>query len=503
MKRFVGIFVFLWIGMNAVWAQYQPTAVDEALMERVVEMMDELSDDQLGEVGAFLEAVALRIDMESRKWRFFLEILRAVGSQLGVLDELVIQKSDSVWELKNSLLSELSEWNYKLLLNHIDPTIVDQEIVILEFTDLECPFCRRHHRDGTLQSVVERYPEVSYATMAFPLDFHPLARPASAALICIQQYAGYDAAAQYKDELFVDGLRSADDIQTTLRTLWLTSTEISRCVSWGDTLDAVDEQIRLGKLMWARGTPANIILHIPTRRYILISGAVGSERFDEPVQALLEGDRAYFANTSTTSPFPGSGWAPVPAPIRQADTVDRAEFLDTAYIQWNPDAPVSVIEFSDAQCPFCQKHTNAGTLDEVLETYGDQVNIIYGHFPLSFHPNAQKAGEAIECAGKLWWEEWFFAFKSALYAEWWDASIWVAKIAAETAGLDVDALVDCVESGEFAQQVQDSMVFGRSLGVTGTPGNIVLDTNTLQVTKISGAVPASAFDSAIKSVLHK
>jgi len=60
-----------------------------------------------------------------------------------------------------------------------------------------------------------------------------------------------------------------------------------------------------------------------------------------------------------------------------------------------------VIEFSDVQCPFCSRHTLAGTLDQVLQKYGDDINIIFGHFPLSFHPNAQQAGEALECAGKI------------------------------------------------------------------------------------------------------
>lgn len=87
------------------------------------------------------------------------------------------------------------------------------------------------------------------------------------------------------------------------------------------------------------------------------------------------------------------GVPPAPPPItvpKSLSQSDYDDFLKTAYVQGNKDAPVSIIEFSDVQCPFCQRHTNNETLDMVLEKYGDEVNVIYGHFPLSFHQNAQK-----------------------------------------------------------------------------------------------------------------
>jgi len=118
-----------------------------------------------------------------------------------------------------SLLPTLDDAKYKYLINQLDPVVADHEIVILEFTDLECPFCARHHTAGTLQTVVDAYPEVSYATLAFPLSFHPLARPAAEAMLCAQTYASYDAATELKDELLTNGLDSVDDIQSALTTL--------------------------------------------------------------------------------------------------------------------------------------------------------------------------------------------------------------------------------------------------------------------------------------------
>lgn len=194
--------------------------------------------------------------------------------------------------------------------------------------------------------------------------------------------------------------------------------------------------------------------------------------------------------------------APAPAAPTKADQAAVDTFMETAYIAGNKDAKVSVIEFSDVQCPFCQRHVNNGTLDQVAEKYGDDVNIIFAHFPLSFHQNAQKAGEAIECAGKIAGEEGFFAFKKAFFARGGDSSMAIAKEAAGDAGIDATELETCVNGGEFAQKVTDQMAFGRSLGVTGTPGNIVLNNETLEFTKVSGAVPATAFDASITSYLQ-
>ena len=182
-------------------------------------------------------------------------------------------------------------------------------------------------------------------------------------------------------------------------------------------------------------------------------------------------------NAPAAAPTPTPA-APTPAPAPASTSIDLWEleaFYETAYVDGNKEAKVSVIEFSDVQCPFCQRHVNGGTLDAVKEKYGDDVSIVFAHFPLSFHQNAQKAGEALECAGKIGGEEGFFAFKKAFFAAWGDSSLAIAKEAATEAGMDATELETCVNGGEFAQKVTDQMTFGRKLGVTGTPGNIVMN----------------------------
>lgn len=209
--------------------------------------------------------------------------------------------------------------------------------------------------------------------------------------------------------------------------------------------------------------------------------------------------------TAEPAPTPVPTPSPTPTPEPAAVKVAQAEydkFLEGAYIDGNENAPITVIEFSDVECPFCQRHNSNWTLDQVNEKYGDDVNVIFAHFPLSFHANAQKAWEAIECAGKLWGKEKFFEFKDAYFGKGWNSSMELAQEAATDVGLDADKLMDCVDSGEFTQKVKDHMAFGQSLGVTWTPGNIVIDNETLETQKVSWAVPATAFDPAITSFLN-
>ena len=227
---------------------------------------------------------------------------------------------------------------------------------------------------------------------------------------------------------------------------------------------------------------------------LLLTGAFGNKGSDTAPVAV--------APTPVVAPTPAAPAAPTPAAPTKATQASVDAFLETAYVSGNKDAKVSVIEFSDVQCPFCQRHVNNGTLDQVAEKYGDDVNIIFAHFPLSFHANAQKAGEAIECAGEIGWEEGFFAMKKAYFAAGGDSNMDIAKAAAVTAGLDGDAVMDCVNAWTYTQKVKDQMAFGQSLGVTGTPGNIVINNETLDYVKVSGAVPATSFDAPIASYLN-
>lgn len=522
-KLLSGLCIFVF-GLSAVlW--YTSTQQDQAILDKIESLGGNVANESLHDLVEMLEWIEMMYEVWSMKqwyatniktifeWILVDRILGDINNKEREVQikKLMPEKNEPIPvepppPANTYRTSELSQGDFDLLMNHVDPIIADHEIVILEFTDLQCPFCKRHHQNETLQKITATYPEVSYATLAFPLSFHQNAQWAAEAMNCVHRVAGYGQAMIYKDISMETWLWDVDDITDSVYDMGLNSqqeSEIFSCMRNGDTKNAVKQQMDLWQGMWVTGTPGNIVLHMPTKRFVKISGAVPESAFTDTVEAMLAGDRSEFEISGVSPSYvPSPTPAPKPAPSAPIlEVLTQSEydtFLDTAYIRGNKDAAVSIIEFSDVQCPFCQRHTNNGTLDQVQDTYGDEVNIIFAHFPLSFHQNAQKAGEALECAGKLWWEEWFYAFKKAYFAAWGDSNMEIAKEAAMDVGLDDEVFIACVESGEFAQKVKDQMAFGRLLWVTGTPGNIVVNNTTLETIRVSGAVPATSFDTAIK-----
>lgn len=132
------------------------------------------------------------------------------------------------------------------------------------------------------------------------------------------------------------------------------------------------------------------------------------------------------------------------------------------------EGPITIVEFSDFQCPFCSRL--AGSLDELLEAYPDQVRLEFRHFPLSFHANAQIAAEAAVCADQ---QGRFWELHDAMFANQGSLARDGLMVLAREAGVDVDALTACLDSGEAATRVAADQEAGRSLGVTGTPNFFV------------------------------
>lgn len=159
------------------------------------------------------------------------------------------------------------------------------------------------------------------------------------------------------------------------------------------------------------------------------------------------------------------------------------------------DAPITIIEFSDYQCPFCARAEPA--VKRVLEFYKGKVNFVYRDFPLSFHQYAQKAAEASECAdeqGKFWqYHDILFEKQS----EWSSGGVLKLKEYAIGLGLDSKKFNECLDSGKYANEVQKDIEDGQNYGVSGTPAFFI---NGIEV---SGAQPFDVFQKIIDAELNK
>lgn len=166
------------------------------------------------------------------------------------------------------------------------------------------------------------------------------------------------------------------------------------------------------------------------------------------------------------------------------------ELTDSEHSRGNPDAKITLVEYSDFECPFCAKFHP--TMKQVLAEYGDDVRWVYRHYPLPFHPNAQKAAEASECVAKLAGNDAFWVYADTIIdkQESLGNTLTPAAIqeAAQATGVDMAAFKTCLDSGEMAQAVTDDMNGGSSAGVSGTPGTVIVTKDGPQ-SLIPGAYP--------------
>ncbi len=187
------------------------------------------------------------------------------------------------------------------------------------------------------------------------------------------------------------------------------------------------------------------------------------------------------------------------ADANQPKVGDVVPLKDTDFVRGSKDAEITLIEYSDFQCPYCQKFHP--TAKQLLSAYEGKVNWTLRHFPLSFHENAQKASEASECAAKLGGNDAFWAMGDKMFETGRISETELPALAVEV-GLDKEKFTTCLTSGEFAQKVQAGLLEGQKAGVTGTPGNILINNKTGEKVLIPGAVPYAQIKSAVDQMLE-
>jgi len=192
------------------------------------------------------------------------------------------------------------------------------------------------------------------------------------------------------------------------------------------------------------------------------------------------------------------------APDERAEKNVRPVAVDRDHIFGNTDAEISLIEYSDFECPYCK--TFYPTAKKVVEIYAGKVNWVYRHFPLDFHnPGAQKEAEASECAAELGGNDAFWAYADQIYkrthsnGKGFPVSN-LTPLGVEI-GLDEKAFTACLDSGRHAALIQADFDNGVASGIKGTPGNILLNNKTGKARFAAGAQPLETFKAEIDRLL--
>ncbi|MBP7768295.1 thioredoxin domain-containing protein [Candidatus Woesebacteria bacterium] len=210
----------------------------------------------------------------------------------------------------------------------------------------------------------------------------------------------------------------------------------------------------------------------------------------------------------------GGGTAPTAAvPTAQQPTAPSGPTADqlnqlpklgaNEHVRGAKNPVVTLVEYSDFECPFCARFHP--TTKKILEEYGDKVQLVYRYYPLSFHPNAQKAAEAAACIAKQGGNDAFWKYADAVFAKQealgGQLNPQAITDSAQAAGVNMDTYKKCLDSGEMAAVVKADMDGGAAAGINGTPGTIVMTKDGAQEL-INGALPYEQVKATVEKYLN-
>jgi len=342
------------------------------------------------------------------------------------------------------------------------------KVTLVEWSDYQCPFCAQHTRE-TAPRIEQDYVETGKVRVMFrdlPLtQIHPQAAKAAEAARCAGELGAGEGYWGMHDHLFEtqdawsgqEG--AAEHFKGLAGELGLDGAAFAACLDGGAQAAAVQADLAEAQKLGLSGTPSFTVAGA------VLEGALPFEEFQKPFDILVAGGTL----PTATPPPPTPKLVEIDAPTYEVD-------LGDAPAKGDPDAPITVVEFSDYQCPYCAEY--------VAETYPvlntefiakGRVRYVFKDFPLTqIHPQAPAAAQAAHCARDEGGDEAYWKMHDALFAgqDRWAGQSAPAPVFGELAreqGLDGDRLAACVESGRHQARVDEAARQAQSLGLSGTP----------------------------------
>lgn len=364
------------------------------------------------------------------------------------------------------------------------------KVTMVMWSDFQCPFCSRV--EPTIKQILDTYKDdVKVVWKNQPLSFHPHAMPAAKAAMAAHKQGKFW---QMHDLMFQNQQQLGDaQYETWAKQIGLDIAKWKKDMGSPEIEAAVKKDAAYGAQVGADGTPTFFV------NGKLISGALPFDSFkaviDEQIAKanaeLKRGtkqEKLYEVLTAENVKQAGSAPAPQAAPAAPEGPVKVD--VGNAPVLGDKSAPVTVVVWSDFQCPFCSRVEP--TLAQLRTDYGKKVKFVWKNQPLSFHPNAMPAAEAAMAAaeqGKFWeYHDKLFANQQALGPELYE------RLAKEV-GLDVKKWKASVDSGKHKAAIQADMAQGAQVGAGGTP------TFFINGRKLVGAQPVDAFKQVIDAEL--
>jgi len=377
-------------------------------------------------------------------------------------------------------------------------------VTIVVFSDFQCPFCSRV--EATMDQIKQQYgkDKVRVVWKNEPLPFHKDARPAATAAQAVFAAKGSDAFWKFHATAFKNQRELNDaNYEKWAGEAGVDAATFKKFVADPKVAAKVEEDHQIAQKVGANGTPHFYINGVE------LSGAQPIEKFKEAIDAQLakaqakqasgvKADKLYAELTKENFKAPAAqpkGDAKPEAKKEEDDKTVWKVLVGDSPADAPDTAPVTMVIFSDYQCPFCKRVED--TLKEVKKAYGDKVRIVWKDQPLPFHPRAMPAAvltrEARAQKGvKAFWEAHDKLFASAPKLE--DADL--ENIAKEM-GLDVAKYKDALAKNKYKDAIEVDQNLADDMNASGTPHFFV---NGI---RLVGAQPIEKFKSVIDEQMKK
>lgn len=364
------------------------------------------------------------------------------------------------------------------------------EVTIVYATDLQCPFCGR--ADVTLNQLRQKYgPRLRLVMKHLPLEFHPMAAPAALAAMKVQREEGDAAFFRFVSVVL------ANQSSLTLENLSAWSARLRGTGSRRAFSSSPDDQLRRD-MDWASqhgmfGTP-NFLVN--GRR---IAGAQPFENFAQVIDqelaelaaARAEGKPVHYAARTAAN-----YQAPEPRPALAVEDDGRIYNVPVGNspVWGKADALVTIVEFSDYECPFCKRGQR--TMEALMQKYGADLRIVFKHHPLPFHERADEAAalalEAYRQRGNdAFWQATRSLFEAPREA-FSDAGL---EGLGKALKLNPEKVRTALKRGADDPGIQADMAMAEALSAPGTPAFFI------NGHKLVGAQPLAVFEEAVEEQL--
>ena len=355
------------------------------------------------------------------------------------------------------------------------------KVTIVLFSDFQCPYCARV--EPIVRQVEQAYPgavRIVWKHQPLPATMHPQARPAAEAAEAAREQGKFW---EMHDKLFASQRALSPELyESAARDLGLDVERFKQSLASHSGAARIDEDQKLAASVGASATPT---LYVNCRR---IEGAYPFDSIkpilDDEVRksdALAREGKAGAAlydavcednvKKYRATPAAGAAAAAAPAPAAIPGGRSAIPVRQDDPVKGKAMAPVTMVLFSDFQCPYCARATPA--VKEIESVYPNDVLIVWKHFPLPFHPNAMPAALAAEAAREQGGPAKFWAMHDKLFANQAALSEATYEQYARELGLDVARFRRDLASPKLRARVEEDAQLAQRIGMNGTPTFVV------------------------------